>query len=147
MELQHRRKGKYRFSKASVQHDGREKKFSVDNEGILEVENEAQAQALEETGEWNRLEDEEAPYALRDKTVAEVAEYVEDIEDLDRLKELRKKESEGKNRKNAIGAVDDRIEEVKQSQQEDGNPEDGEGKTEEDGKESDSEDGEETEEE
>lgn len=141
MELQHRRKGKYRFSKASVQHDGREKKFSVNEEGVVEVENEAQAQALEETGEWERLEDEEAPYALRDKTVAEVAEYVEDIEDLDRLKELRKKESEGKNRKNAVGAVDDRIEEVKQAE----NPEEQEDQ--EDDEESSEEDGEETEDE
>lgn len=117
MELQHKRKDKYNFSKASIQFDGRVRKYPVDDNGVINVANEAQAKALERTDKWTRVDkDESAPYALKKLTVDEVDEYLEDIDSIDRLKELRGLEGDGKNRKNALQSIDDRIHEVKEAE-------------------------------
>lgn len=132
MKLKHEDGENYGYSKTWLDYDGKLEKISVDSEGVVEVDTQVQAQHLAENG-FNPVDGsiDEASYALKDLTVDETSDYLEDIEDLSRLKELRKLESEGKGRKNALQSIDDRIQEVKNQEQED---EDGE-KTNEDSKE------------
>jgi len=135
MKLKHEDGENYGYGKTWLDYDGKLEKISVDGEGVVEVESKVQAQHLAENG-FNPVNGsiDEASYALKDLTVDETKEYISDIADLDRLKELRKLESENKGRKNALQVIDDRIQEVK-NQQEEEEVDEGENRNEKDSKE------------
>jgi len=109
MKLQHKDGADYTFSKVTVHYDNRIDDLVVDDEGCVEVSNEAQARELLENNDFLETGDStEIGHVLEDLNVSEVEEYVKDVNDVERLKELRQKET----RKTAIGKIDRRIEEL-----------------------------------
>ena len=115
MKLQHE-KAEQAASQVTAQYDGRTTNLELDENGTVEVENKAQAEALlENHPHFFKVNDEdEADHVLKGKTVDEVEEYVSEIEDVGRLKELRELE----NRKTGKEVIDDRISEIKQTEKE-----------------------------
>lgn len=103
-------------SQVSVQYDGRVKNLEVDENGCVQVENQAEAQMLlnGHGGFVEADEEQEQPgHVLTGKTVEEVEEYIKEIKDVERLKQLRRLED----RKTGKEAVDNRIKEINKEEE------------------------------
>lgn len=111
-----------RYGRVTVNYDGRTHDLDVTDGGAVHATNQQEAERLlENHGGFEEAEDASVEedlegYVLQDKTVNEIAEYVSEIDTTDRLTELRELERSHKNRTTAVDEIDNRIAEVRDTQ-------------------------------
>lgn len=124
MKLQYK-SGEQEASQVTVHYDGQRENLEIDENGLVEVENQKQAEELVEShGGFDYHEEDAEPeeklpdYVLADKNVGEVEDYVSNIHDVERLQELRELEGENLDRSTAIQHIDEQIAEVQEPEEE-----------------------------